>query len=109
MPGAIAIGRLLLAARKGNGLVYVGGVGTGFTHQTSVKLREWLKEIVTTAPSVKIRRKGAVFTAPLLSAEIEYRAWTDEGKRCHPSFKSLQEIQDGNTPCARKAHAMVFE
>ncbi len=35
---------------------------------------------MTTVPTVKIKRKGAVFTAPLLSAEIEYRAWTDDGK-----------------------------
>jgi bifunctional non-homologous end joining protein LigD len=93
-PGTVpgTIGRLLLAARKGDGLVYVGGVGTGFSHQTSVKLRELLMGIVTTAPTVKIRRKGAVFTAPLLSAEIEYRAWTDDGKLRHPSFKGLQEI-----------------
>lgn len=95
-PGTVpgAIGRLLLTARKGNELVYVGGVGTGFKHQMSVKLRELLKEIVTTAPTVKIKRKGAIFTAPLLAAEIEYRAWTEDGKLRHPSFKGLQEIQD---------------
>ncbi len=82
-PGAVAatIGRLLLAARKGDGL---GGVGTG--HQTSVKLRGLLKEIVTTAPTI--------FTAPLLAAEIKHRVWTDDGKLRHPSFKGLPEIKD---------------
>jgi bifunctional non-homologous end joining protein LigD len=52
---------------------------------------------VTTAPTVEIKRKGAVFTAPLLSAEIEYRAWPDDGKLRHPSFKGLQEIKDVTT------------
>jgi len=41
VPGAI--GRLLLAALAG--LVYVGGVGTGFTQQSSLKLRELLAQI----------------------------------------------------------------
>lgn len=36
VPGAI--GRLLLAARKGGELVYVGGCGTGWTREESVKL-----------------------------------------------------------------------
>jgi bifunctional non-homologous end joining protein LigD len=33
------IGRLLLAARKGNELVYVGGVGTGFNERSAAELR----------------------------------------------------------------------
>jgi bifunctional non-homologous end joining protein LigD len=32
------IGRLLLAARKGSGLVYVGEVGTGFTERSATAL-----------------------------------------------------------------------
>lgn len=98
-PGAVsgAIGRLLLAARRGDGLVYVGGVGTGFTHQTSARLRELLEEIVTKRPAVNLRRKNAVFTRPILTAEIEYRAWTDDGKLRHPSFKGLREVNDDAT------------
>ncbi len=67
------------------------------SHETSVKLRELLKEIVTTAPTVKLKRKAAIFTAPLLAAEIEYRAWTEDSKLRHASFKGLREIQDGAT------------
>lgn len=91
VPGAI--GRLLLAARKGAGLVYVGGVGTGFTQQSSVKLRELLAQIPAETPAVKLSRKNAVFTRPILAAEIEYRAWTEDGKLRHPSFKGLVDIQ----------------
>jgi bifunctional non-homologous end joining protein LigD len=95
VPGAI--GRLLLAARKDGNFVYVGGVGTGFTQQSSAKLRELLEKIPTKTPAVKLSRKNAVFTKPLLAAEIEYRAWTQEGRLRHPSFKGLQEIQDNTT------------
>ncbi|XEN29804.1 bifunctional non-homologous end joining protein LigD [Ensifer sp. WSM1721] len=92
VPGAI--GRLLLAARKGGELVYVGGCGTGWSRQESVKLRELLEEIVTKSPAVSLRRKNAVFTGPVLVAEVEYRAWTDDGKLRHPSFKGIRERAD---------------
>ncbi|MDK1386399.1 non-homologous end-joining DNA ligase [Sinorhizobium sp. 8-89] len=91
MPGAI--GRLLLAARKGEGLVYVGGCGTGWSHQESLKLRELLDGIKD-KPAVALRRKGAVFTRPALVAEVEYRAWTDDGKLRHASFKGIRERAD---------------
>ncbi|WP_037392893.1 non-homologous end-joining DNA ligase [Sinorhizobium fredii] len=92
LPGAI--GRLLLAAKKGEGLVYVGGCGTGWTYQESVKLRELLDTIVTDQPAVALRRKGAVFVRPALVAEVEFRAWTQDGKLRHPSFKGIRERED---------------
>ncbi|SDA39641.1 bifunctional non-homologous end joining protein LigD [Sinorhizobium sp. NFACC03] len=90
MPGAI--GRLLLAARKGDDLVYVGGCGTGWSNQESVMLRELLNAIPADRPAVALKRKGAVFARPLLVAEIEYRAWTQDGKLRHPSFKAVREM-----------------
>lgn len=47
LPGAI--GRLLLAARKGGGLVYVGGCGTGWSQREPVALRELLEGIPPTS------------------------------------------------------------
>lgn len=90
-PGAI--GRLLLAARKGEGLVYVGGCGTGWSSQESVKLRELLNAIPADRPAVKLKRKGAVFARPLLVADVEYRAWTQDGKLRHPSLKGVREME----------------
>ncbi|MBD9635497.1 ATP-dependent DNA ligase [Ensifer sp. ENS07] len=89
MPGAI--GRLLLAAKKSDGLVYVGGCGTGWSAKESVKLRELLDAIPAKRPPVALKRKGAIFAEPLLVAEVEYRAWTQDGKLRHPSFKGVQE------------------
>ncbi len=94
-PGAIA--RLLLAARGGGQLVYVGGCGTGWTRQQATNLRELLERIATDSPAVHLKRRGAVFTEPVLVAEIEYRAWTDEGKLRHPSFKGIRERADEGT------------
>ncbi|MBB4184817.1 ATP-dependent DNA ligase [Sinorhizobium terangae] len=95
VPGAI--GRLLLAARKGEGLVRVGGCGTGWSYQESIKLRELLDEIRTDKPAVSLRRKGAVFVRPMLVAEVEYRTWTGDGKLRHPSFKRIRKRADDAT------------
>nr|WP_250808074.1 non-homologous end-joining DNA ligase [Ensifer adhaerens] len=90
VPGAI--GRLLLAARKGDDLVYVGGCGTGWSNQESVALRELLNAIPVDRPAIALKRKGAVFSRPLLVADVEYRAWTQDEKLRHPSFKGVREM-----------------
>lgn len=92
LPGAV--GRLLLAAQKRGSLVYVGGCGTGWSRSESVRLRELLDKIVTNEPAAALKRKGAVFTKPLLVAEVEYRAWTEDEKVRHPSFKGIRERSD---------------
>ncbi|MGO6787619.1 non-homologous end-joining DNA ligase [Rhizobium ruizarguesonis] len=89
------IGRLLLAARKGDELIYVGGVGTGFNERSAAELREQMDKLIIGKPAVDAgRKRNAVFIDPKLVAEIEYRAWTHDGKLRHPSFKGLREEQD---------------
>ncbi|AUX76303.1 ATP-dependent DNA ligase protein [Sinorhizobium fredii] len=92
LPSAIA--RLLLAARRGGELVYVGGVGTGFSDKEAFALRKVLNEIATDTPAVALKRKGVIFTEPVLVAEVQYRAWTHEGKLRHPSFKGIRAKAD---------------
>ncbi|MDX1205062.1 ATP-dependent DNA ligase [Sinorhizobium medicae] len=91
------LGRLLLAALKGNDLVYVGGCGTGWSHGLSRELRQLLEGIVTETPAVSLRRKNAVFTEPLLVADVEYRTWTDDRKLRHASFKGIRDRADDST------------
>ncbi|RVM01919.1 hypothetical protein CN134_35700 [Sinorhizobium meliloti] len=38
--------------------------------------------------------RAIVFTEPVLVAEVEYRAWTDDGKLRHASFKGIRERAD---------------
>jgi bifunctional non-homologous end joining protein LigD len=88
------IGRLLLAAYKGDALVNVGGVGTGFKAALTIKLRQDLDKLKTSKLPVDLKRKGVVWVQPSLIAEIEYRAWTDDGKLRHASYKGIREEQD---------------
>lgn len=89
------IGRLLLAARKGSELVYVGGVGTGFNERSAAELREQMDKLIIAKPAVDTgRKRNAVFVHPKLIAEIEYRAWTGDGKLRHASYKGLREKED---------------
>lgn len=74
------LGRLLLAARQGDDLVYVGGCGTGWSNELSRELRKLLEGMATKTQAVTLRRKSAVFVEPVLVAEVEYRAWTEDGK-----------------------------
>jgi bifunctional non-homologous end joining protein LigD len=90
------IGRLLLAARKGDGLVYVGGVGTGFTAATASALKRHMDRIAIDKPAVNTgkRRPNVTWVRPELVAEINFRAWTNDGKLRHASFKGLRDEAD---------------
>ncbi|RFB87203.1 ATP-dependent DNA ligase [Rhizobium leguminosarum bv. trifolii] len=90
------IGRLLLAAHRGGELVYVGGVGTGFNERSAGELREQMDKLKIAKPTVDTgRKRNAVFVDPKLVAEIEYRAWTHDGKLRHASYKGLRDAADG--------------
>lgn len=91
-----SVGRLLLAARKDDELAYVGGVGTGFSHKTAHDLKLALDQIPAEKPPVALKRRNAVFSRPLLVAEIEFRGWTADLKLRHASFKGLRDPADNN-------------
>jgi bifunctional non-homologous end joining protein LigD len=67
------IGALLLAAREGDELVYVGSVGTGFKADEAMKLRATMDKIKADKPAVKYPggRKNLTWIKPKLVAEIE--------------------------------------
>ncbi len=96
MSARAGIGALLLAARHAGKLVYVGSVGTGFKEAATQQLREKLDRLETDKPAVDYagRRKTIVWARPRLTAEIEFRAWTADGKLRHASYKGLRDKAD---------------
>lgn len=70
-------------------------VGTGFNERSAADLREQMDKLIIGKPAVDTgRKRNAVFVRPQLVAEIEYRAWTHDGKLRHASYKGLRETQD---------------
>ena len=96
-PSAVAHGgirNLFLAAYRGDDLIYVGNVGTGFNERDATRLRKDLDKLKTARAPIALKQRGVVWVQPTLIAEIEYRAWTDDGKLRHASYKGLRERQD---------------
>lgn len=83
------IGRLLLAARRGNELVYVGGVGTGFNRTSGTALRKQMDKLLVPKPVVAMtgRKRTYRWIRPELIAEIALRGWTVDGNCDMPPTK----------------------
>lgn len=86
------IGALRLGKKRGKELVYIGKAGTGFNSRNSKDLIPRLSKLARpTAPvSDRLRKKDTTWVEPKLSATIEYRDITDDGKLRHASFKGLK-------------------
>lgn len=92
------VGKVLLAARKGDGLVYVGGVGTGFSAASGPALKRQMDRLLLPKPALKMvgQYKTIRWIEPVLVAEIEFRAWTGDGMLRHASYKGLREQADAD-------------
>ncbi|NTS31353.1 ATP-dependent DNA ligase [Phyllobacterium sp. BT25] len=89
-----SIASLLLAARRGDELVYAGNVGTGFSAKLARDLRVQLDGMRVDKPAVPIKGKNLVFVEPTLVAEVNFSAWTHDGHLRHPSFKGIRQVED---------------
>jgi bifunctional non-homologous end joining protein LigD len=93
---ANAVGALVVGYHEKKKLIYAGRVGTGYTHSVATDLMRQLKPLrVDTAPVgaplTNMQRKDVIWVRPELVAQIEYRAWTDDGLLRHAAFKGLRE------------------
>jgi bifunctional non-homologous end joining protein LigD len=89
-------GALLVGAYDDGKLLWIGQVGTGFTHQTLERLMAALQPLVRKTPAGDDPElaavKGATFVEPQLVCEVEYLEITRSTHKMRaPSFKGLRD------------------
>lgn len=87
-----SLGALLLGIPEGDGLRYVGKVGTGFSADARRVLLEDLRPLATAqSPFVSALPSGdaaqAQFVRPELVGEVEFGEWTTAGRLRHPTWR----------------------
>ncbi len=90
-------GSLVLAAYRVDELIHVGSVGTGFKQAEMIRLRKIMDKLRWKRKEPPVPYSGKadiVWVQPTLIAEIEFRAWTADGKLRHASYKGLRDRQD---------------
>ena len=91
LPHPGAVGALHLARKQGKEFVYVGKVGTGFTHKVASELRRLLNPLGVPKAMLSrpLKAKDAIWVKPTVKVEIEYRDVTNDGHLRHASYKKL--------------------
>lgn len=84
--------RLHLAVRDaGDGLIYAGAVGTGFTREDAGEIRAGLARLQTVSPRWEANgSKTALWVEPRLVVEVRYKEWSRGGHLRHPVFLRLR-------------------
>jgi bifunctional non-homologous end joining protein LigD len=97
----VGLGALVVGYYQGDGLVYAGKVGTGFSRATLGELRRRLDALETPDSPFRdddVRRAargpgGAAvhWVRPELVAEVGFTEWTTDGRLRHPRFVGLRD------------------
>ncbi|MCW2600955.1 MAG: polymerase LigD, ligase domain protein [Frankiales bacterium] len=93
------LGSLLLGVHSDQGLLYAGHVGTGFTAATLHQLAELLAPLArTSSPYDDVvppeHARVAHWAQPELVVDVDYTAWTKDGRLRHPSYKGIRTDLD---------------
>jgi bifunctional non-homologous end joining protein LigD len=87
-------GALHVAASDGEGLVYAGRVGSGFTDAELGRVRALLESTRRETPAFRgpaPTGKDQVWVEPRLVCEVRYKEWTGEGHLRHPVFLRFRD------------------
>jgi bifunctional non-homologous end joining protein LigD len=96
-----SLGSLILGAYRGDDLVYVGNVGTGFTDKEIDRLLGKLRPLEQSDPPFaevpkmpRVRKGDITWVEPKLVCEVEFVEWTHDGRLRAPSYQGLREDKD---------------
>lgn len=89
------IGALLLGIPEGDGLRFIGRVGTGFTERELADLKAILAPLHTDESPfhpalLRAEAKGVTYVRPELVGEVRYGEITSDGHLRHPSWRGLR-------------------
>lgn len=92
------VGSLLMGVPDGDGLRYVGRVGTGFTDRAldeiGVKLRRLERKTNPFDEVAAADAADAHWVSPVLVGEVEFSEWTPTRKLRHPSWRGWRPDKD---------------
>ncbi len=90
------LGSLVLAARDGSDLTFVGLVGAGLSESVIDELLAAIEKRRVDEPSIavtrrdrRLRRDRVVWCKPTLRCRVEFAEWTNDGRLRSPVFKGL--------------------
>jgi bifunctional non-homologous end joining protein LigD len=89
------IGSLVLGVQGPQGLIYAGGVGTGFTGRMLDDLARRLAPLARSTspfavPAPRDQVRDARWVEPRLVGEVVFTEWTSDGRMRHPSWRGLR-------------------
>jgi bifunctional non-homologous end joining protein LigD len=86
-------GALLLGAYRGENLIFVGKVGTGFSGKTLANLSRKFHPLIQRAVPVvnPLRERKVTYLKPQLVAQIAFGEWTKDEKLRQPVFLGLRD------------------
>lgn len=91
------IGSLLLGLNTPDGLAFMGHVGTGFTFATLKLLEQLLAPLARATSPFAEPVAAAHWVEPVLVVQVEFTAWTRDGRLRHPSYKGIRTDLDPAT------------
>lgn len=98
------VGSLLMGIPEGDGLRFVGKVGTGFTDRDLDAMAARFRRLERkTSPFDELpaaESKDAHYVSPVLVGEVEFSEWTPTGKLRHPSWRGWRPDKDASAVVA---------
>src|SRR5256714_15441907 len=87
------IASLYVGRREGDRLLYAGKARSGYTEAIARELRERLDPLTrkTSPLSVPVKKPKATWVEPVVGAEVEYSALTDDGLLRAAVFQALRD------------------